>query len=504
MATPSSTVTDSASHVDVLIVGAGLSGIGAAVHLSSKCPRKTYAILEAREAIGGTWDLFRYPGIRSDSDMYTLGYAFKPWKEAKSLADGPSILKYVRETAREHNVERHIRFRHKVKHAAWSSRDARWTVTAEVDGRSVQYTCNFLFMCSGYYNYDAGYLPEFAGTERFKGRIVHPQKWPEDLDYSGKRVVVIGSGATAVTLVPEMAKKAAKVTMLQRSPTYIVSLPGRDRIASFLRGILPSKVAYGITRWKNVLLGMAFYKLSRSKPDLIKNRVIKAARKELGPDYDVATHLTPSYKPWDQRMCLVPDSDLFNALKNGSADIVTDHIDSFTESGLRLKSGKELAADVIVTATGLNLLLLGGLQVSVDGHAVDFAKTFNYKCMMYSDVPNLASAFGYTNASWTLKCDLTCNYVCRLLNYMDAHGVQQCTPRNRDPALTTEPFLDFSSGYVQRAMDKFPKQGSKAPWKLYQNYALDLLSLKFGDVADGIMEFSHPAKASTAQQQAAG
>ena len=485
-------------HFDVVIVGAGLSGIGAAHHLQRNCPGKSFAILEGRGAIGGTWDLFRYPGIRSDSDMYTMGYSFRPWTDAKAIADGPSILNYIRDTAKEADIDRHIRFNHWVTRATWSSHDATWTVATKSqkdEGRSetVTYTCNFLFMCSGYYRYAAGYMPEFAGTERFKGRIVHPQHWPEDLDYADKRVVVIGSGATAVTLVPSMAKTAAHVTMLQRSPTYIVSRPQEDSVANRLRRHFPSKIAYGLTRWKNVLLGMYFFQLCRRKPDRVKNFILRGVRQELGPDYDIATHFTPRYKPWDQRLCLVPDSDLFAAIKKGRAEVVTDTIECFMESGIKLKSGQEIEADIIVTATGLVMELLGGMAVEVDGRKIDFAKTLNYQGMMFSEVPNLASAFGYTNASWTLKCDLTCNYVCRLLNYMDAKGYRQCTPRNRDASMPAEPFLDFSSGYVQRALDRLPKQGARAPWKLHQNYALDIMSLKFGAVKDGAMEFTAPA-----------
>ncbi len=487
----------SIEHVDVLIVGAGLSGIGAACHLQKRCPGKTYAILEARERIGGTWDLFRYPGIRSDSDMYTLGYSFKPWTHPKAIADGPAILEYVRETARENDVERRIRFNHKVVHASWSTADARWTVDIErtVGGantrETVSLTCNFLFMCSGYYRYEHGYTPEFPGAASFKGRIVHPQKWTSDIDYAGKRVVVIGSGATAVTLVPEMAKAAAHVTMLQRSPTYVIARPAQDGFANWLRRHLPAGAAYGIVRWRNVLLGMLFYQLTRYTPGAMKKLLLKGVEKELGTQYDIATHFTPSYNPWDQRLCLVPDSDLFAAIRKGTASVVTDHIETFTERGIRLRSGTEIQADLIVTATGLDLVVLGGLRLTVDGHAVEMPKTMSYKGMMYSDVPNLASSFGYTNASWTLKCDLTCEYVCRLLNSMDRNSYRQCTPRRTDPTVAERPWVDFSSGYIQRTLDRFPKQGSKTPWRLYQNYALDVLALRLGRVDDGTMEFSN-------------
>ncbi|QRO01848.1 NAD(P)/FAD-dependent oxidoreductase [Archangium violaceum] len=492
-------------HFDVLIVGAGLSGIGAAYHLRTNCPTRTYAILEGREAIGGTWDLFRYPGIRSDSDMYTLGYSFRPWTAPKAIADGPSILRYVRETAREYGIDQHIRFRHHVKRASWSSAEARWTVEAErgPEKELVRFTCNFLLMCSGYYNYTEGYRPEFPGEARFQGTIVHPQFWPEDLDYQGKRVVVIGSGATAVTLVPEMAKKAAHVTMLQRSPTYVLSRPAEDPIANALRRVLPAKLAYGITRWKNVLLSMLFYILSRKRPARVKEYIIGLVREHLGPGYDVATHFTPSYNPWDQRVCLVPDADLFDAVKQGHASVVTDQIGTFTEKGLELRSGKELEADIVVTATGLKLQLLSDIEFSIDGERRDLAKTLCYKGMMFSDVPNLAYAFGYTNASWTLKVDLTSGYVCRLLNHMAKHGDTTCTPRH-DPTVEELPFLDFSSGYVQRAFDQMPKQGSKRPWRLYQNYALDLFTLRFGKVDDGTMEFSRAPKPAAAQQPQRG
>ena len=482
-------------HFDVLIVGAGLSGIGAAFHLQQKCPGKSYAILEGRDCIGGTWDLFRYPGVRSDSDMFTLGYSFKPWTEPKAIADGPRILNYVRETAAENGIDKKIRFNHRVRRAAWSTPEARWRVevehtTGEGDAEIVSLTCGFLFICAGYYTYESGYSPEFPGAKDFAGRIVHPQQWTDDVDYAGKRVVVIGSGATAVTLVPELAKTAAHVTMLQRSPTYVVARPAQDRLANKLRARLPPKLAYHLIRWRNVLFGMYFFQLARRKPERVKQLILGGVGKALGPDYDIGTHFTPRYNPWDQRLCLVPDGDLFKAIRQGHASVVTREIDRFTANGIRLKDGSELEADIIVTATGLNLQVLGGLEVHVDGRAIDFARTLNYKGMMYSDVPNLASAFGYTNASWTLKCDLTCEYVCRLLNYMDRRGYKQCVPHNVDPDIAELPSVTFTSGYVQRSVARMPKQGSKRPWRLYQNYALDIVSLRFGRVDDGVMQYS--------------
>jgi len=478
-------------HFDVLVVGAGLSGIGAGYHLQANSPRKTYAILEGRDAIGGTWDLFRYPGIRSDSDMYTLGYSFKPWREAKAIADGPRILNYVRETAETYGIDKHIRYGHQVKRASWSSEDAVWKVEAEVgpDKTPVSLTCGFLFMCSGYYDYAGGYQPDFPGMASFKGPFIHPQHWPKDLDYKGKKVVVIGSGATAVTLVPAMAGDAAHVTMLQRSPTYVVSRPAEDAMANKLRQTLPAMLAYHIIRWRNVLGGMYFFNLARKKPEQVKKAIIDMVRQEMGPDYDVDTHFTPRYNPWDQRLCLVPDADLFDAIKAGKAEVVTDQIETITKRGIKLASGRTLDADIIVSATGLKMQLLSGVDFVVDGKRTDLAKSMSYKGMMYSDVPNLASSFGYTNASWTLKCDLTCEYVCRMLNYMDKRGIAYGVPRKTDPTLTEEPWLDFSSGYVQRALDQLPRQGSKRPWKLYQNYALDLMTLRFGAVDDGSMEF---------------
>lgn len=479
-------------HLDVLIVGAGLSGIGTASHLAIRCPGKSFALLESRDAIGGTWDLFRYPGIRSDSDMFTLGYSFRPWKEAKAIADGPSILEYIRETAREHGVDDKIRFNHRVVRAEWSTADAKWSVEAERTdtGETVRFTCGFLFTCTGYYRYDEGFTPQFEGMDRFGGQIVHPQHWPEDLDYDGKRVVVIGSGATAVTLVPAMAERAGHVTMLQRSPTYVVSLPARDPLADFLRRLLPAKVAYPVVRWKNVLVTTLFYKLSRRAPGLVKKLIRRGVERRLPPDYDVDTHFTPAYNPWDQRVCLVPDGDLFEAVSEGRASIVTDRIEAFTAKGLRLESGTELEADVIVTATGLNLLALGGLSIAVDGRQIDISETVGYKGMMLGGVPNLAYAVGYTNASWTLKCDLVAEHVCRILNYMDQRGYRQCTPQEPGPSHPRQPFINLASGYVLRAIDQFPKQGTAAPWRLHQNYARDILMLRRGALEDGAMEFS--------------
>ena len=492
-------------HVDVLIVGAGLSGIGAGCHLQRNCPGKTYALLEARDSIGGTWDLFRYPGIRSDSDMYTLGYSFRPWSEAKAIADGPDILRYVRETAREYGVDRRIRFGHRVVRADWSTEDARWIVEATRgdSGETVRLTCGFLFMCSGYYRYDEGYAPELRGSERFGGPVVHPQRWTDDIDYADKRVVVIGSGATAVTLVPAMAESAAHVTMLQRSPSYVVSLPAEDPVAKLMRRILPARAAYSVLRWKNVLLTMLSFELSRRRPRAMKALIRKGLERRLPPGYDIDTHFKPRYNPWDQRLCLVPDGDLFEAIGKGRASVVTDRVRTLTETGIELESGAELDADLIVTATGLNLVPFGGLRIVVDGDEVELPKTMGYKGMMLSGVPNFAAALGYTNASWTLKCDLTCEYVCRLLQHMDAHGLRQCTAHNRDPSVVAEPFIDFSSGYILRAIDQFPKQGSKTPWRLHQNYARDLFELKFNSLDDGAMEFSNPAPAGPLRERVA-
>jgi cation diffusion facilitator CzcD-associated flavoprotein CzcO len=468
-------------YVDVLIIGAGLSGIGAARHLQMLCPGKTFALLEARERMGGTWDLFRYPGIRSDSDMYTLGYSFKPWTDPKAIADGPSILSYIHETADEYGISQLIHYNERVTRAEWSSTDARWTVTA-----GSTWTCSFLYNCAGYYDYAAGHTPDFPGRDTFTGTIVHPQFWPADLDYTGKRVVVIGSGATAVTLVPELAKRAAHVTMLQRSPTYILTRPSVDKIADWLRAKLPAKLAYSITRWKNVLLGMAFFNYSRRFPARAKKGLVDAAAKHAGVAAD--PHLTPSYNPWDQRVCLIPDGDLFKALRDGSAEIVTDHIASFTPTGLRLESGAELPAEIIVTATGLKLQMFGGATLVVDGEPVRVAESMVYKGSMISGVPNFAFAAGYTNASWTLKVDLTSTYVCRMISYLDTHHYREVRAR-RDPDVGEIPLLDFNSGYVTRALPDLPRQGNRLPWRLYQNYALDRAMLGGGQLADQALEF---------------
>ena len=492
MRTTSADPVAAVEKVDVLIVGGGLSGIGAACHLTRRCPGKTYAILEARERIGGTWDLFRYPGVRSDSDMHTLGYTFRPWEEAQSLADGPSILNYIHETANEYHVLDKVRLQHRVIAAEWSSAESCWTATVERTdtGETIQIRAGFLLTCSGYYNYDEPHTPEFAGRERFQGPIIHPQQWPEDLDYAGKRVVVIGSGATAITLVPAMARTAGHVTMLQRSPTYVVTLPGEDPLAKAARRFLPSMLAYQAVRWKNVGLMTLSYQLSRRRPRLMKGIIRKGVERQLPEGYDVDTHFTPTYNPWDQRMCVCPDGDLFRAIKKGRASVVTDHVETLTETGIKLRSGQEIEADIIITATGLNLLPLGGVEVKVDGEALDLPSRLTYKGMMLNGVPNAAMAIGYSNASWTLKCDLTCEYVCRLLNHMDQHGYWQAVPVSEDPSVHPEPLLNLNSGYVLRSIENFPSQGSKRPWKLYQNFPLDLMFLRLGELDDGVIRFS--------------
>jgi cation diffusion facilitator CzcD-associated flavoprotein CzcO len=467
------------------------------------CPNKSFVILEGREAMGGTWDLFRYPGVRSDSDMYTLGYRFRPWRDARAIADGPAILNYIRDTAAEFGVDKTIRYGHRVRRASWSSDDARWTIDVEIgpEKTPVQLTCNFLYLCTGYYDYESGYTPDWPGVAEFRGRVVHPQKWPEDLDYNGKRIVVIGSGATAITIVPAMARGAAHVTMLQRSPSYIVTRPAEDRIANWLRRSVPDRTAYLLARWKNVLTATFFYSLARKRPQLFKWMVAKGVRKELGEKYD-SKHFTPPYNPWDQRLCFAPDADLFTAIRDGRVSVVTDQIERFTEAGLALKSGERLDADIVVTATGLVLRLFSGMQLIVDNASVDLPKTLVYKGMMFSDIPNLAFAVGYTNASWTLKCDLTAEYVCRLLNHMDQHGYAMCTPRVNDTDIEEEPVIDFNSGYVLRALDTLPRQGSKTPWRLHQNYMKDLRMMRYGRVDDGTMEFKPATVVRGAETQA--
>lgn len=491
------------ADVDVLIVGAGLSGIGAAVHLQNDCPDKTYAILESRDVIGGTWDLFRYPGIRSDSDMHTLGYVFKPWTEAKAIADGPNIRKYVRETAAEHGVDQHIRFGHKVIAASWSSETALWTVTARQADSTRELTCRFLFMCSGYYNYDAGYTPEFEGFSDFEGEIAHPQTWTPEINYKDKKVIIIGSGATAVTLVPELAKEAAHVTMLQRSPTYIVSRPARDTIANIARKILPENLAYRFSRWKNITLGRFFYKRTQTQPEKTKRKLLDMVRKELGEGFDIEADFTPSYNPWEQRLCLVPDSDLFNALKSGDASVKTAHIKRFVPKGIELKTGETLEADLIVTATGLDLQFLGGMDLNVDGQRLQTNDLLTYKGLMYRDVPNFANVFGYTNASWTLKADLTCHYVCRLLNRIDETNTDFCVPRVDDNKVQINDMIPLSSGYFTRAVDRLPKEGAEEPWQQLHDYTADTKALKYGELDDGFMVFSRKVTATAAETIAA-
>lgn len=493
MSAPSTATAPSPEpHVDVLIVGAGLSGIGAAVHLQKLSPDRSYAIVEARPRLGGTWDLFRYPGIRSDSDMHTLGYSFAPWTDAKAIADGPAILDYVRKTAEDHGIGSRIRYGQRVRAAAWSTADARWTVEIQdvPSGAIVQRTCNFLFMCSGYYDYAQGYTPDFAGIEDFAGTVVHPQKWTDDITTAGKRVVVIGSGATAVTLVPALAKTAEHVTMLQRTPTYVVSRPARDAIANRLQRWLPDRAAYGLTRWKNVLLGQAFYQLCQRAPQRMRKLILSGVQQQVGDNVDVQTHFNPPYGPWDQRLCLVPDADLFAVLRSGRACVVTDQIERVVADGITLRGGEHLPADVIVTATGLKLQIMGGAEISVDGQTVRPRDVMGYKAIMFSDVPNLAMCFGYTNASWTLKADLTSAYVCRVLNHMRAAGQRICVPRQRDASIETRDFIDLKAGYIRRALDELPRAGSKRPWRLRQNYFLDLLNLRWARIDDGVLEFS--------------
>jgi len=475
---------------DVIVVGAGLSGIDAAYRLKTECPDRSFVVLEGRDAIGGTWDLFRYPGVRSDSDMFTLGYPFNPWRAAKAIADGPSILSYVRETASKFGLDAYVRLRHRVVAARWSTDEARWTVEVQA-GATVRFMrCRFLYLCCGYYSYESAHAPQFPGLETFKGRVVHPQWWPEDLDYTDQRVVVIGSGATAVTLVPAMAERASKVTMLQRSPTYITSLPARDRVADFLRFVLPDEIAHGIVRAKNVLVGLAFFLFCRRFPRAAARLILLGVRRLLPRGYPVEKHFQPSYNPWDQRLCVVPDADLFKAITRGRAEVVTDSIGSFDANGIVLASGGRLDADVVVTATGLKLQPAGGVRVFVDGRQTAARDSIVYKGMMLSGVPNFAWCVGYTNASWTLRADLSCRYVCRLLEHMRVHGYDIAVPRGETAGAERRPLLDFSSGYVQRALAELPSQGARAPWFLRQNYVLDFFSTILGRVDDSAMQFT--------------
>ena len=487
---------------DVVIIGAGLSGIGAACHLQASLPDLGYIILEGRDRMGGTWDLFRYPGIRSDSDMHTLGYRFKPWKDAKAIADGPAILAYIRETAAEHGVEKRIRYRHRLVRADWSSDDCVWTLSVETDDgeEARQIRCGFLLMCAGYYSYEHGHTPVFPGREQFRGRIVHPQSWPDDLDYGGKRVVVIGSGATAVTLLPELAKQAAHVVMLQRSPTYMIAFPDEDIIANVLGKILPAKLAYRITRWKNIRLQAFIFRVARRRPRFARWLLVGHARRALGPDFDVEKHFNPRYEPWEQRLCLVPNDDLFETIRSGRASVVTDRIRSFTETGILLESGQSVDADIIVTATGLDIVVLGDVDFFVDGTRVDLSGAFTYKGVMIEGVPNMISTFGYINASWTLRADLIARFACRVLGHMRDSGFRKSVPmlRAEDEGMATRPWITgFSSGYLQRVMGELPKQGDRAPWLNSQDYFADRRNFLEGRLDDGVLCFSESSRKDT-------
>ena len=483
------------NYFDVIVVGAGISGIGSAYRLQKECPDRSFVILEGRPNLGGTWDLFRYPGVRSDSDMHTLGFSFKPWKAAKSIADGPAILEYLEETVDEFNIKEKIKFNHLVSTAEWSNQKDRWTlkVSNNATGEIIEYTCNFLLMCSGYYSYKSGYTPSFEGVESYSGQIVHPQEWPEDIDYEGKKVVVIGSGATAVTLVPAMADTAEHVVMLQRSPTYVVARPDHDPFAGLLRKVLPERVAYYLTRKKNIFGQNYIYKLTRKDPEKVKEKLLSGVRMALGPDYDVERHFTPSYNPWDERLCLIPNGDLFKSIREKKVSVVTETIDRFTPEGLLLKTGDELKADIIVTATGLNLVTLGEVNFRMDGDPVDFSETWIYKGLAYSDVPNLISTFGYINASWTLRADINSSYACRILNHMKKTGTKRATPRLResDMDMPQRDWIEgFSSGYMKRSMSEMPKQGDREPWLNTQDFYRDKKMLSRNtSLEDGVMEF---------------
>ena len=482
------------SAIDVLIVGAGISGISAACHLERECPGKSYSILEARDDIGGTWDLFRFPGIRSDSDMYTFGFSFKPWTNPQIVSEAGNIREYLRETVAEFGVGGHIRFGHRVVSCAWDGDSAMWTATiVDSQGRESKSSARFLFMCCGYFRYDEGYTPNLPGLENFAGAVAHPQHWPEELDFAGKRVAVIGSGATAVTLIPALAKTAAKVTMVQRSPSYIVSRPGKDFLANLCNALLPTRWASAINRWRFVRMQDLLYRRSRNKPEAVKDYLIKRVRKVLGEDYDLEKHFTPSYEPWTQRVCLVPDNDLFLAIRDGKADVVTGDIERIGENGVRMRDGEQVEADILVTATGLKLQMFGGVRLFRDGEEIDPTGTFNYHGMMLSGVPNLAYTFGYVNASWTLRADLNSRYLCKLLKTMDARGARQCVPVLDEDA-TGLPELDwiddFNPGYMRRAMHLFPKQKVAAPWRNTQDYLLDRKLIEQSPIEDGALQLS--------------
>ena len=481
----------STTHFDVIIIGAGISGISAAHYIQSDCPDKTYAILEGRKNIGGTWDLFRYPGIRSDSDMYTFGFAFKPWRSPQAIAPRESIIQYLEEAVKEDGIDKHILFEHKLLKASWSSGAALWSLTVLTPGSGSPqiFTCSFLSLCMGYYDYENGYTPVFTGREKFKGRMVHPQHWDPGLDYADKKIVVIGSGATAVTLIPVLAKEATHVTMLQRSPTYIASQPDVDKTAVRINKILPKKTAYRINRIRKILAQRLVYTFSRSFPATMKKVLLKNVKASIGPGIDVGLHFSPGYDPWDQRLCLAPNGDIFKAIKAGKVSVVTDHINTFTETGLQLASGQFLEADIIVTATGLNARLFSNVDFEVDGKKVDFSKKICYKSAMISDIPNMTFAFGYTNASWTLKCDMTNQYTCRLINYMASHGYKQCVPVQNDPSLELKPFSDFSPGYILRVINHLPKTGGQKPWKVEQNYYYDKKMFEKSPLDDGVLQF---------------
>ena len=479
-------------HKDIVVVGAGISGIAAGYNLQKSCPDKSFVILEGRESLGGTWDLFKYPGVRSDSDMHTLGFRFKPWIHKKSIADGPSILNYLNETVDEYNLRERIIFNQKVISSNWVSEKSIWELTIKSAGQETNMTCNFLFLCGGYYSYDKPYMPDFPNQDAFQGNLIHPQFWDESMDCTDKKVIVIGSGATAVTLVPAIAKNASHVTMLQRSPSYVVSAPAEDSFSKLLNHILPTRLTYFLIRWKNILRTSIGFYLSRKYPAKVKERLVNLVREELGQDFNVDKHFMPKYNPWDQRMCLVPDGDLFMAIRDGKASVVTDMIDRFDENGIHVQSGEFLEADIIVSATGIEINALNDIDVTVDQIKVEPHKKFSYKGMMLSGVPNLAFTFGYVNASWTLRADLTCEYVCRLLNQMDKEGVSACIPDEDGNAMGEDEYIDFSSGYVQRALDKMPKQGQKSPWRNYQNYLKDIFLVRLFSLKDSTLRFYNP------------